>query len=401
MTNTHKLPIVKKSATLGEQGMVLVQKLAPTLGFLFRDATKGDYGIDAFLEKIEATNDPATSYATGRLLAVQIKCGKVIAREHPDSYRLYCTPANINYWKRHSLPVIVIYCNPVTESCYWVKVSDEHLHKARVNWVLTIPKKNKLEDAKTHLTDLSEDSSKKNVITKSQDLILLFDEELGLTTSSDEELGIMCSEFISASKKGADPKIIVDITTQEVVTAKLEELDDKPSLTLEERKDRILWDAIESRYAQKRADISACVEALLISAKIGSSYFWGWDHAATGRALRYLTSKYTISPSIKDRALSIDVYPSERVTDPCLKIGLNKEESEAFLSTYGITDVSSQFLYYHGYLSLNLPREVFVEKFLPELVFTLQIYANRSSVTQTELLSKINVPVEDWIIGLS
>lgn len=397
----HDMPVVTDTALLGEQGMVAVQKLAPQLGFLFRDTTKSDYGIDAFVELIEATSDPTVSYATGRLLAVQVKCGETVAREHSDSYRLYCTPANVNYWKRHSLPVVVIYCDPQTGACFWVQVADHHLRFARVNWVLTIPKANKLEDAKAALTRLCELKSPAIITRLPDEFLFTFDEGLGVLNYSDEELGLMCGEIVGCARRGGNPTITIEVTTQALVTAKLDDLDTKPTLTLEERKDRIGYDEIERRHEQKKADIASCVLMLLTNQQVAEPYFGGQDHESQGRALRRLFSRYTNNQPARVGVLSVDIFPSQSCTEPCIKVLLDQGEVDELQKHPEISDLNTQMVSWWGFIAADLPHKVLVEKFLPELVYVLQIYAKRSHKTAAEFLQEIAVPLQAWPIGRS
>jgi hypothetical protein len=76
MGQSNNLPILTRASLLGEQGMDIVKALAPRLGFYFRDVTKGDFGIDALFELFEATAEPDKHLMTGRMIAVQIKCGE-------------------------------------------------------------------------------------------------------------------------------------------------------------------------------------------------------------------------------------------------------------------------------------------------------------------------------------
>ena len=395
------MPVVKHTALLGEKGMVAVQRLAPRLGFLFRDTTKSDYGIDAFFELTEATNDPTVSYATGRLLAVQVKCGETVAREHPDSYRLYCTPANVNYWKRHSLPVVVIYCDSRTEECFWVQVTEQHLRFSRVNWVLTIPKNNRLENAKAALTVLSKLKPSTMITRLPNEFLFTFDEQQGVQNYSDEDLGLMCGEIVGCARRGGNPTISVEVTTQLFVAAKLDELDAKSTLTSEERKNRLLYGEIEHRYDQKRADIAVCALMLLTNPQVAEPYFGGHDYESQGRALRRLFSRYTINRQEEKFTLSVDVFPSQSHPEPCIRLLLDQGEVDELQEHPEILDSKIQLVAWWGFTAIDLPRRIWVEKFLPELVYVLQIYAKRANKTAAEFLEGLNVPLEAWLIGRS
>jgi nucleoside phosphorylase len=141
-----------------------------------------------------------------------------------------------------------------------------------------------------------------------EDFLLVFDEQQGLINGTDEELGIMCTEIIGHAQRGGNPTMAVEVTTQALVTAKLEALDSKQTLSVDERKERRDYDDIEHRYEQKKANITESVLFLLTSEQISKPYFGGRDYEAQGRALRRLVSNYTVMRQTRASALSIDVF---------------------------------------------------------------------------------------------
>lgn len=66
------LPIASAEDGLGDQGMRIVDRIvSEDLGWVFRDQTRKDYGIDALIELAHSDRR-----VTGRMIAAQIKCGK-------------------------------------------------------------------------------------------------------------------------------------------------------------------------------------------------------------------------------------------------------------------------------------------------------------------------------------
>jgi hypothetical protein len=80
---------------------------------------------------------------------------------------------------------------------------------------------------------------------------------------------------------------------------------------------------------------------------------------------------------------------------------MNDAELQSFLSKAEITDVNTQLVSYWGFTAIDLTRTVFLEKFLPDLVYVAQLYAKRASKTVEEYLQEIEVPLEAWVIGQS
>jgi hypothetical protein len=75
-------------------------------GWLFREQTISDYGIDAQVEVVE-NNEP-----TGKLIALQIKTGASYFRPKGENFVFYGELRHLEYWTRHSLPVFLVLHDP-------------------------------------------------------------------------------------------------------------------------------------------------------------------------------------------------------------------------------------------------------------------------------------------------
>lgn len=104
-------------------------------GWLFREQTTHDYGIDAHVEIV--TNERPT----GKLIALQIKAGaSFFAEETNDAFVFRTNGKHIAYWVDHSMPVVVVLFNPETKQAYWQHVSRETVESTGKGWKLSIPK---------------------------------------------------------------------------------------------------------------------------------------------------------------------------------------------------------------------------------------------------------------------
>lgn len=400
MPKLNAMPIMLNTALLGEKGVVAVQKIAPSLGFIFRDVTKSDFGIDAQFERFNPTNDPTKYHVSGRLLAIQIKCGESVVRNCKDTYNLTCTEANINYWLKHSLPVIVIYCDPKDEQCYWVAVTPTTVRKARANWVLSIPKSQRLEDAQEALCALANGVIEAPPDFHRCELSLELDEDKGLRAQNDEEVGLLCSEFIASLRRGEEPTISVTVSNEEIVRDKIAAFPHPTRLSIEQRKERLAWIEIERRYNQKRDRLQEGLSALLRSEEIGRTYFWQMDYITKGQAIRQLFSYHRLNPFSGHGALTLDVFPARKPCEPCVKVTLSEQEKDSLLNRIGLTNASTQLISL-GYQAFDLPRDVFSAKFLPALVFKCQVLAELQSIPMPHYLETLSHPLEAWSIGLS
>ncbi|WP_170253846.1 DUF4365 domain-containing protein [Acetobacterium paludosum] len=84
------------------------------LGWVFREQTTDDYGIDAHIEIADDTSPK------GILIAVQIKSGKSYFEEQNHEGVVFRFDSkHADYWLNHSLPVIIVLFNPETQKCIW------------------------------------------------------------------------------------------------------------------------------------------------------------------------------------------------------------------------------------------------------------------------------------------
>lgn len=127
MTDSTGLPQHTPSAKVGRAGVTRTSlAVEEDLGWLFREHPISDYGIDAHIEVVDSTN------VTGRLLAVQIKSGRSrFAKATKSGWWFYPKTRHVNYWMRHSLPVLIVIYDPDLKRCYWQLVNDVTLKKTR------------------------------------------------------------------------------------------------------------------------------------------------------------------------------------------------------------------------------------------------------------------------------
>lgn len=122
-------------------GIHLVGLAATEMGVIFRELPTSDQGIDG---QLELTDDGGN--ANGRLIAVQIKAGQSFFQEEAKGAFIFRpSERHRNLWMNHSLPVIVILCDPISKRCYWELVSEETCQPTGKGWRLDVPKNQGLE----------------------------------------------------------------------------------------------------------------------------------------------------------------------------------------------------------------------------------------------------------------
>ncbi|EGQ9976172.1 DUF4365 and DUF1817 domain-containing protein [Vibrio vulnificus] len=146
-------PTYLKSNVTGEAGVNLVSRVVnDEMCLIFkRNNAEFDFGIDGYIEIV--TEEGAV---TGQLIGVQIKCGKSFFRQKTKTgFTFYGENKHLNYYCNVPFPVIIIICDPESETCYWQHFSLDTTEQTPNSWKINIPKRNKFsQKAKADLISL-------------------------------------------------------------------------------------------------------------------------------------------------------------------------------------------------------------------------------------------------------
>lgn len=131
-------------------GLIVAKELA----WIFRDQPKADMGIDAHVEVCENRNP------LGKLIALQIKSGESWFREETsDGYIYRGSLDHLEYWAKHSLPVLVVLYNPEKEKAFWQVVTNDTVTRTKKGWKITVPQLNVFDKhASLQLRRIAKDS---------------------------------------------------------------------------------------------------------------------------------------------------------------------------------------------------------------------------------------------------
>lgn len=107
-------------AKIEDLGISYVYSIIAKMGFLFREQTKHDYGIDI---QFETTTE--AEKGSGRLIAAQIKSGvSYFKTQTENEITFYADEYHIKYWAEHDLPILLILYNPDTDLAFWCDVKE-------------------------------------------------------------------------------------------------------------------------------------------------------------------------------------------------------------------------------------------------------------------------------------
>lgn len=104
------------------------------LRWIFREQPTDDWGIDGQIEVVD-------DLPTGRLIAAQIKSGESFFNEETDAAFVYRgTQRHLDYWRGHSLPVVLVLYDPRSSTAYWEAVRDELVTSTGAGWKIAVQK---------------------------------------------------------------------------------------------------------------------------------------------------------------------------------------------------------------------------------------------------------------------
>jgi hypothetical protein len=116
-------------------GVQVVGEKFERAGYIFREQPVSDYGIDALIEGVEGEN------LTGKLVALQIKSGSSYFKESTENEYIYRgSRDHLEYWLKHSLPVLIVLCDTDNSLCFWQAVTPANISYTKKAWKILIPK---------------------------------------------------------------------------------------------------------------------------------------------------------------------------------------------------------------------------------------------------------------------
>lgn len=105
---------------------ILNLRIPKDLGWICRDITKSDVGIDATIEQV------IDGKPTAKYISVQLKTGEGnVYVDKEGNFIYYIDKTHYDYWLSSSIPVILAYCDPAKEIIYWELLRKRNIKKSR------------------------------------------------------------------------------------------------------------------------------------------------------------------------------------------------------------------------------------------------------------------------------
>jgi hypothetical protein len=147
-------PKYSKSAQSGELGVNIVNEVVTeNLGWVFkRNHQESDFGIDGYIEVVSEDG-----YVTGKMFAVQIKCGSsFFSEENRWGYVYRGENKHFNYLSNCPVPVLILLCDPTERKVYCECFDPLKTEKTKSAWKMNISKQ-LLSDSKNDIVKLLPD----------------------------------------------------------------------------------------------------------------------------------------------------------------------------------------------------------------------------------------------------
>lgn len=188
-------------------GVNKVEGIFLEIGWIPRTVYQTDVGIDMTVE-IAKDGKP-----TGQYIAVQIKTGESYFKEKSIGDVIYRGKLrHLEYWLHHSMPVIIVLCNPSTKTIIWQEINEDKIVRTSKAWKIEIPENQPLT------VDSKEDLLKVNKLPLAFQRFqrLASDKSLMLYIKNGGKLILEIVEYTSKSSEKASIKILKHINGEDI-----------------------------------------------------------------------------------------------------------------------------------------------------------------------------------------
>lgn len=105
---------------------ILNLRIPKDLGWICRDITKSDVGVDATIEQV------VNGKPTAKYISVQLKTGEGnVYVDKEGNFIYYIDKTHYDYWLSSSIPVILAYCDPINEIIYWELLKKRNIKRTK------------------------------------------------------------------------------------------------------------------------------------------------------------------------------------------------------------------------------------------------------------------------------
>lgn len=386
------LPELGANALEGYTGEAQVQSAVLERGHLYSRYNGLDFGVDGIIELVVAGK---YKQASGRYIGVQVKRGLSVVKKTRFGLTLYFNEQHANYWLGHSLPIIIVYCDPINNQLRWRQVRHDTLRKTQKGYAIDLPEKSDLRIDIDSLQTIAEHTpTTETPISKTLVIPISFQNGILL---SDEEIGLAALELSRASIRGETCRVEVLIEEEADLIASIDAINDIINPSAEDRREAIIRADILSRYRKDASKISRSLNLLLTLPEIASIF--GYDHQLMAVAVRRAASDRGARRPKGE--VGLQAWPTSSKEWPVVGFDIPSEALDDFYSR----DDMNRFLIRAGTIGgtmiSDLPLDIVGSRFLPALVRCLVDFADQNQITDRQALDETQNIISCWLIGLA
>ncbi|ESX49393.1 hypothetical protein X762_10925 [Mesorhizobium sp. LSHC426A00] len=387
----RKLPKLGDHATSGQLGEASVEVAVLELGQLYERRSGLDFGVDGVIELV---TDGSVKQASGRQVAVQVKRGLSIVVPTRYGRTLYCTEQHANYWLGHSLPVIVVHCEPETNRLRWQHVSSDTLRHTANGYAIDLPEQSDLHTALESLRLIARTRSSAAIAAK-ETLRLLYSLEKGVLAPEDE-LGLTALAFSRAALRGETCEIEIQIDGEADLIGSIDAIADVSSPTPEQIKQAIVRKDILANYRKTASRLRRVLMLLLAEPTISTEF--GYQDDLLAEAIRFAAPPFAAQQNARGDTY-LQAWPGPYLQNPVVGFFAPAGSLEDFYAR----DPHNRSLLSMGNLGGvtvgELGNRVVVTRFLPTLARVLVSFADMNGLQDNAVMEKIGLPPTLWLTG--
>src|SRR4051812_43676561 len=110
----------RSKSKLERESVNAVEASILKIGHIWREQAIEDVGIDGHIELC------ADDFPSGKIIGVQIKAGTSYLRaESEKQFTFYPDQDDIEYWRGLIVPLVLVICDPRTNTCYWHDITND------------------------------------------------------------------------------------------------------------------------------------------------------------------------------------------------------------------------------------------------------------------------------------
>lgn len=402
-------PKVSRTDEMGAQGVIMVSDGVLKLGHIFRETTTRDYGIDGQIEITASEN--GEKFASGKLLAVQIKCGPSHFRyPNDDGWSFYAKATHIHYWLDYSLPVILILCDPVTKKCYWEWINSHSTRFTQEGAFIQVSRHKTLDKAAGELEKIARQPS--TATTASATFILPLNDDYAIALP-DDEIAVLCSEISLAYSRSRDVHIDIGFTVEDFCRNELNGLSTSGNLTVEQRQKRNEYEQAMDWFTMQREALSSGIELLFTEGltRLGFINLGNWEPVAT--ALKAFVDYHIYQRVGRHRpaGMALDAYPGNGVNTPVARIYLDADQELALYKKFSsvrnapgsaekVTLPDDPFWFY-GAILAEMGHDLTYQRVLPAVISALVSHFRNNAISPETFFSSPAGDLQGWQVGLA